>query len=55
MKVYILIRSCVHTGRMIVYAKDSTEAIKVANRLGDDWVILREIDSTFAQILHYEP
>jgi hypothetical protein len=40
---------------MIVYAKDSTEAIKEANKLGDDWVILREIDSTHAQILHYEP
>ena len=38
-----------------LYAKDSTEAIKVANRTGDDWVILREIDSTYAQILHYEP
>ena len=55
MRVFILIRSCIHTGKIIVYAKDSTEAIKVANRMGDDWVILREVDESFPQILHYEP
>ena len=45
MKVYILIRACIHTGRMIVLANSANEAIKLAeNRTNEEWVILKDSD-----------
>lgn len=55
MKVYILIRACTHTGKMLIWAKDSSEAIRLANsRTNEDWVILRVIEDDLPQILHYK-
>lgn len=46
MKVYILIRACKHTGRMIILAHNSSEAIKIAqDRTNEDWVILQDSDN----------
>jgi hypothetical protein len=43
MKVYILIRACKHTGRMIILAHNASEAIKIAqDRTNEDWVILQD-------------
>ena len=56
MKVYILTRACIHTGKMLVWAKDSNEAIRLANRrTNEDWVITRVIeDNDLPQILCYK-
>jgi hypothetical protein len=55
-KVYILTRACIHTGRILVWAKDSSEAIRIANgRTNEDWVILRVVeDNDLPQILCYK-
>lgn len=55
MRIFFLVRACIHTGEAIVLARDAEEAIKLMNRkTGDDWVVLHEIKQDEPQALYYQ-